>query len=232
MSAETDRQGRLYIPKEIREKYGKKYHIVQYKDRIELIPAADDPLATVREAAGDSEKRPSGTSERRSKTRRKPTRGRRLVVKPVVPLSEIDQFVLDSRDPVLIEHFVHGSSQSFRIDIRKILLVIEEYSRMIVLSMQRFEIFGVVRYQDRVLLCTPLQKRFVRRVFTESVFRLFDNVTPFAEQSLEDTTDVFVKKKPSGRHWTVSLGFSDDSRTRSNASSFSRSNSRISSICA
>ncbi|WP_128475941.1 AbrB/MazE/SpoVT family DNA-binding domain-containing protein [Halorussus pelagicus] len=53
MSAETDRQGRLYIPKKIREKYGQKYHIVMYEDRIELIPVADDPLAAVREAAGE-----------------------------------------------------------------------------------------------------------------------------------------------------------------------------------
>lgn len=53
MSAETDRQGRLYIPKEVREKYGEKYHLVTYEDRIELIPVADDPLAAVREAAGD-----------------------------------------------------------------------------------------------------------------------------------------------------------------------------------
>jgi len=53
MSAETDSQGRLYIPKEVREKYGEKYHIVQYEDRIELIPVADDPLTAVREAAGD-----------------------------------------------------------------------------------------------------------------------------------------------------------------------------------
>jgi bifunctional DNA-binding transcriptional regulator/antitoxin component of YhaV-PrlF toxin-antitoxin module len=53
MSAETDAQGRLYIPKEVREKYGQKYHIVMYEDRIELIPVADDPLAAVREAAGE-----------------------------------------------------------------------------------------------------------------------------------------------------------------------------------
>ncbi|WP_458189392.1 AbrB/MazE/SpoVT family DNA-binding domain-containing protein [Haladaptatus sp. NG-WS-4] len=53
MSTETDRQGRLYLPKEVREKYGEKYHIVEYEDRIELIPVADDPLAAVREAAGD-----------------------------------------------------------------------------------------------------------------------------------------------------------------------------------
>jgi bifunctional DNA-binding transcriptional regulator/antitoxin component of YhaV-PrlF toxin-antitoxin module len=53
MSAETDEQGRLYIPKAVREKYGERYHIVTYEDRIELIPVADDPLAAVREAAGD-----------------------------------------------------------------------------------------------------------------------------------------------------------------------------------
>jgi len=53
MSAETDRQGRLYLPKEVREKYGEKYHIVEYEDRIELIPVANEPLAAVREAAGD-----------------------------------------------------------------------------------------------------------------------------------------------------------------------------------
>lgn len=52
MSAETDRQGRLYIPKEVREKYGERYHIVTYEDRLELIPVADDPLAAIREAAG------------------------------------------------------------------------------------------------------------------------------------------------------------------------------------
>ena len=52
MSSETDGQGRLYIPKEVREKYGERYHIVTYEDRIELIPVADDPLAAVREAAG------------------------------------------------------------------------------------------------------------------------------------------------------------------------------------
>jgi len=53
MSAETDKQGRLYLPKEIRKKYGERYHIVTYEDRIELIPVADDPLAAVRAAAGE-----------------------------------------------------------------------------------------------------------------------------------------------------------------------------------
>lgn len=53
MSTETDKQGRLYIPKEVREKYGQNFHLVTYEDRIELIPVADDPLTAVREAAGE-----------------------------------------------------------------------------------------------------------------------------------------------------------------------------------
>jgi len=60
MSTETDRQGRLYIPKEVREKYGEKYHNVTYEDRLELIPVADDPLAAVREAAGGLHDAPVG----------------------------------------------------------------------------------------------------------------------------------------------------------------------------
>jgi bifunctional DNA-binding transcriptional regulator/antitoxin component of YhaV-PrlF toxin-antitoxin module len=53
MSTETDGQGRIYLPKAVRKKYGDKYHIVEYDDRIELVPVADDPLAAVREAAGE-----------------------------------------------------------------------------------------------------------------------------------------------------------------------------------
>ena len=53
MSSGTDKQGRLYIPKEVREKYGERYHIVTYEDRIELIPVADDPLVAVRAAVGE-----------------------------------------------------------------------------------------------------------------------------------------------------------------------------------
>lgn len=53
MSAETDREGRLYLPKELREQYGEKYHIVTYEDRIELVPVSEDPLSAVRDAAGD-----------------------------------------------------------------------------------------------------------------------------------------------------------------------------------
>lgn len=54
MSVETDSHGRLYLSAELREKYGEKYHVVKYEDRIELIPIEDDPLQAVREAAGDA----------------------------------------------------------------------------------------------------------------------------------------------------------------------------------
>lgn len=54
MSVETDSHGRLYIPAELRQQYGEKFHVVTYDDRIELIPIADDPLQAVRDAAGDA----------------------------------------------------------------------------------------------------------------------------------------------------------------------------------
>jgi bifunctional DNA-binding transcriptional regulator/antitoxin component of YhaV-PrlF toxin-antitoxin module len=53
VSTEIDAQGRLYLPKEIRERYGDRYHIVTYEDRIELVPVAEDPLSAVRAAAGE-----------------------------------------------------------------------------------------------------------------------------------------------------------------------------------
>ncbi|MFW6436795.1 MAG: AbrB/MazE/SpoVT family DNA-binding domain-containing protein [Halococcoides sp.] len=60
MSVETDGQGRLYLPKELRNQYGDRYHIVAYEDRIELVPVADDPLAAVRAAAGELRDTPIG----------------------------------------------------------------------------------------------------------------------------------------------------------------------------
>jgi len=54
MIRETDDSGRLSIPVEIREQHGDRFHIVEYADRIVLIPIDDDPLAAVREAVGDA----------------------------------------------------------------------------------------------------------------------------------------------------------------------------------
>jgi bifunctional DNA-binding transcriptional regulator/antitoxin component of YhaV-PrlF toxin-antitoxin module len=54
MSIETDDEGRLYLPSEVRETYGDKFHLIKYDDRFELIPIADDPLAAVRDELGDA----------------------------------------------------------------------------------------------------------------------------------------------------------------------------------
>jgi bifunctional DNA-binding transcriptional regulator/antitoxin component of YhaV-PrlF toxin-antitoxin module len=55
----TDDQGRLYLPKSLRERHGTRYHVVEYEDRVELIPIAEDPLAEVRAAAGDLREEPA-----------------------------------------------------------------------------------------------------------------------------------------------------------------------------
>jgi len=54
MSVETDSQGRLYLSSELRKKYGERFHVVEYEDRLELIPIDEDPLEAVREAVGDA----------------------------------------------------------------------------------------------------------------------------------------------------------------------------------
>jgi hypothetical protein len=100
---------------------------------------------------------------------------------------------------------------------------------VVVAPVERFEILRVVREQDDRLLCTPPEEFDVVRVFPELVFRLNDVVSTFVEQSFEDSTNVFVQKNPISHHRMVSFGFSEESRTRSNASSFSRWRSRISS---
>lgn len=43
MIVTTDERGRLYLPKELRERYGPTYHVLEYEDHIELIPGSEDP---------------------------------------------------------------------------------------------------------------------------------------------------------------------------------------------
>lgn len=54
-----DDRGRLTLPKELRERYGDHYHVVELHDGIKLIPVAADPLAALREEFADVEK-PAG----------------------------------------------------------------------------------------------------------------------------------------------------------------------------
>ncbi|WP_436935992.1 AbrB/MazE/SpoVT family DNA-binding domain-containing protein [Halovenus marina] len=44
-----DDRGRLTLPKEVRERYGDRYHLVQLDDGIKLVPVAEDPLAALRD---------------------------------------------------------------------------------------------------------------------------------------------------------------------------------------
>jgi len=53
MSVETDSHGRLYLSSELRQKYGERFHVITYEDRIELIPIDEEPLQAVRDEVGD-----------------------------------------------------------------------------------------------------------------------------------------------------------------------------------
>lgn len=52
MTIQTDSQGRLYLSSDLRKQYGERFHVVEYEDRLELIPIDDDPLQAVRDEFG------------------------------------------------------------------------------------------------------------------------------------------------------------------------------------
>lgn len=54
MSKSTDERGRLYIPKEVRERFGEQYRIVELPTHVALFPVDEDPLAGLRDAVGDA----------------------------------------------------------------------------------------------------------------------------------------------------------------------------------
>lgn len=48
-----DSRGRLTVPKEIRERYGDRYHVVELHDGVKLIPVAEEPLDALRDEFAD-----------------------------------------------------------------------------------------------------------------------------------------------------------------------------------
>jgi bifunctional DNA-binding transcriptional regulator/antitoxin component of YhaV-PrlF toxin-antitoxin module len=52
----TADNGRIYLSKELREKFGEKFHIVEKGDKIVLVPVSDNPLETLRNEFGDIDK--------------------------------------------------------------------------------------------------------------------------------------------------------------------------------
>lgn len=47
--------GRIYLPKELREKYGERFRLVERGDELVLLPIAEDPLAALRDEFADVE---------------------------------------------------------------------------------------------------------------------------------------------------------------------------------
>lgn len=53
MVTETDDRGRLYLPKDLRDRHGERFRVVDLPTRVVLIPVDDDPLEAVRDAVGE-----------------------------------------------------------------------------------------------------------------------------------------------------------------------------------
>nr|WP_245779452.1 AbrB/MazE/SpoVT family DNA-binding domain-containing protein [Halostagnicola kamekurae] len=48
MSKSTDEQGRIYLPKDVRERFGDRYRIVELPSHVALFPVDEDPLEAPR----------------------------------------------------------------------------------------------------------------------------------------------------------------------------------------
>jgi hypothetical protein len=54
MSKTTDERGRIYLPKDVRERFGDQYRIVELPSHVALFPVDEDPLEGLRAAVGDA----------------------------------------------------------------------------------------------------------------------------------------------------------------------------------
>jgi len=55
----TDERGRVTIPKEVHERFGERYRLVELRDGVKLLPIPGDPVATLRSAASGEFRRAS-----------------------------------------------------------------------------------------------------------------------------------------------------------------------------
>ena len=54
MSKSTDERGRIYLPKDVRERFGDQYRIVELPSHVALFPVDEEPLDGLRAAVGDA----------------------------------------------------------------------------------------------------------------------------------------------------------------------------------
>lgn len=54
MSKSTDDRGRIYLPKDVRERFGDEYRIVEFPSHVALFPVDEDPRKGIRAAVGDA----------------------------------------------------------------------------------------------------------------------------------------------------------------------------------
>lgn len=52
MTTETDDRGRIYLSKDLRDRHGERFRVVDLPNRIVLVPVDDEPLQTVRGSVG------------------------------------------------------------------------------------------------------------------------------------------------------------------------------------
>jgi bifunctional DNA-binding transcriptional regulator/antitoxin component of YhaV-PrlF toxin-antitoxin module len=53
MSKSTDERGRIYLPKDVRDRFGTEFRVVELPNYVALFPVAEDPIEAVRDAIGD-----------------------------------------------------------------------------------------------------------------------------------------------------------------------------------
>ncbi|ESS09608.1 MAG: hypothetical protein A07HN63_00413 [uncultured archaeon A07HN63] len=54
MGTTADERGRIYLPKDVRDRYGERYRIVELPTHVVLLPVDDDPIEGIHEAVGDA----------------------------------------------------------------------------------------------------------------------------------------------------------------------------------